>query len=151
MNEATVSGSIAPGPAVGLGTQRRVQEEDSDDGTKAPDAPKAKEFGLWKNSVLAGAEQRDKKKSKKSNKVAESKSKDRNEMADRHNGENWTIDQLAALGKKLSRPVKDVPSPIKSIRHKDGYTEFSGIDKEILRNKKPNTRKLFLEYNKRYM
>ena len=153
MNETTVSGSIAAGPAVGLGTQRRVQEEDSDDGTKAPDAPKAKEFGLWKNSVLAGAEQRDKKKSKKSNKVAESKSKDRNEMdtpavqsglkkmADRHNGENWTIDQLAALGKKLSRPVKDVPSPIKSIRHKDGYTEFSGIDKEILRNKKPNTRK----------
>ena len=403
MNETTVSGSIAAGPAVGLGTQRRVQEEDSDDGTKAPDAPKAKEFGLWKNSVLAGAEQRDKKKSKK---VAESKrnemdirlvesalnkmfanpskksiaktipeqwilvgqsikeqkltkkqivkmfeqleqnrldenvfsgikqyissawnslshledtasvknfetlynqaaeklkaatggdagvmkyiekyrtfaksnpvthaiviavilaaagvamgagaaatgaavglltaaenlvrgktalksikhgvmagglvwgvtdllhflhvgggdavhkaldatvddialngssivgatsdvisktgnaargvtqqyaqsssmheSKDRNEMdtpavqsglkkmADRHNGENWTIDQLAALGKKLSRPVKDVPSPIKSIRHKDGYTEFSGIDKEILRNKKPNTRK----------
>ena len=254
MNETTVSGSIAAGPAVGLGTQRRVQEEDSDDGTKAPDAPKAKEFGLWKNSVLAGAEQqRDKKKSKKvaesldeergkmssfrqniisqqeqvmkniardpslddaqreylmmindpkgivfrasyssfpkgqaareqvldqiskkynidskhleqadqmymmkslnEQDVIESKSEDRNEMdtpavqsglkkmADRHNGENWTIDQLAALGKKLSRPVKDVPSPIKSIRHKDGYTEFSGIDKEILRHKKPNTRK----------
>jgi hypothetical protein len=135
MNETTVSGSIAPGPAVGLGTQRRVQEEDSDDGTKAPDAPKAKEFGLWKNSVLAGAEQRDKKKSKK---VAESKSEERNEMDDPN---DLTIDQLAVLGKKLSRPVKDVPSPIKSIRHKDGYTEFSGIDKEILRNKKPNTRK----------
>lgn len=253
MNETTVSGSIAAGPAVGLGTQRRVKKEDSDDGTKAPDAPKAKEFGLWKNSVLAGAEQRDKKKSKKvaesldeergkmssfrqniisqqeqvmkniardpslddaqreylmmindpkgivfrasyssfpkgqaareqvldqiskkynidskhleqadqmymmkslnEQDVIESKSEDRNEMdtpavqsglkkmADRHNGENWTIDQLAALGKKLSRPVKDVPSPIKSIRHKDGYTEFSGIDKEILRHKKPNTRK----------
>ena len=135
MNETTVSGSIAPGPAVGLGTQRRVQEEDSDDGTKAPDAPKAKEFGLWKNSVLAGAEQRDKKKSKK---VAESKSEERNEIDD---SDDLTIDQLAALGKKLSKPVKNVSSLIKSIRHKDGYTEFSGIDKEILRNKKPNTRK----------
>jgi hypothetical protein len=138
MNETTVSGSIAAGPAVGLGTQRRVQEEDSDDGTKAPDAPKAKEFGLWKNSVLAGAEQRDKKKSKK---VAESKSEDRNEMdtpavqsglkkmAARHNNENWTKEQLADLGRRLAA--------VKTTR-KNGYTEFNGIDKAIIRSKKVN-------------
>ena len=135
MNETTVSGSIAAGPAVGLGTQRRVQEEDSDDGTKAPDAPKAKEFGLWKNSVLAGAEQRDKKKSKK---VAESKSEERNEMdtpavqsglkkmAARHNNENWTKEQLADLGRRLAS--------VKTTR-KNGYTEFNGIDKAIIRSK----------------
>jgi len=135
MNETTVSGSIAAGPAVGLGTQRRVQEEDSDDGTKAPDAPKAKEFGLWKNSVLAGAEQRDKKKSKK---VAESKSEDRNEMdtpavqsgskkmAARHNNENWTKEQLADLGRRLAA--------VKTTR-KNGYPEFKGIDKAIIRSK----------------
>ena len=138
MNETTVSGSIAAGPAVGLGTQRRVQEEDSDDGTKAPDAPKAKEFGLWKNSVLAGAEQRDKKKSKK---VAESKSEERNEMdtpavqsglkkmAARHNNENWTKEQLADLGRRLAS--------VKTTR-KNGYTEFNGIDKAIIRSKKVN-------------
>lgn len=138
MNETTVSGSIAAGPAVGLGTQRRVQEEDSDDGTKAPDAPKAKEFGLWKNSVLAGAEQRDKKKSKK---VSESKSEDRNEMdtpavqsglkkmAARHNNENWTKEQLADLGRRLAA--------VKTTR-KNGYTEFNGIDKAIIRSKKVN-------------
>jgi hypothetical protein len=37
---------------------------------RAPDAPKASTFGLWKNSILAGAEQRDKKRAKK--KVTES-------------------------------------------------------------------------------
>jgi hypothetical protein len=84
MNETTVSGSIAAGPAVGLGTQRRnqgVYSEETEDGTKAPDAPKAKEFGLWKNSVLAGAEQRDKKKSKKS--IKENNSLDQSLMEGR--------------------------------------------------------------------
>ena len=88
MNEmATTSGAVAT-VATPLGsTQRRdasvYSEQKSDDcnvcncdpckckdtndsdGTRAPDAPKAKEFGLWKNSVLAGAEQRNKKKSVK--------------------------------------------------------------------------------------
>ena len=143
MNEATVSGSIAPGPAVGFHTQRRdrdqgVYSEDSDDGTKAPDAPKAKEFGLWKNSVLAGAHQRDTKKSKK---VSESKSEEHNEigtphiqkllknMAARHNNENWTKEQLADLGRRLAS--------VKTTR-KNGYTEFDGIDKAIIRSKKVN-------------
>ena len=84
MNETTVSGSIAAGPAVGLGTQRRNQDvysEETDDGTKAPSAPKAKEFGLWKNSVLAGAEQRDRKKSKKS--IKENKGLDQSLMEGR--------------------------------------------------------------------
>jgi hypothetical protein len=139
MNETTVSGSIAVGPAVGLGTQRRVQEEDSDDGTKAPDAPKAKEFGLWKNSVLAGAEQRDKKKSKK---VSESKSEDRNEMdtpavqsalkkmAARHGDEKWSKEQLANLGKRLSS-VKPKSKNVNELEYGAGQRQLNLAEENI--------------------
>ena len=86
---ATSSGSVAEVSQPMMSTQRRVnpsiytnQASKSDDhcpeckcnpcecheaSRKAPTAPKAKEFGLWQNSVLAGKAQKDKKTKKETN------------------------------------------------------------------------------------
>lgn len=86
---ATSSGSVAEVSQPMMSTQRRVnssiyanQASKSDDhcpeckcnpcecheaSRKAPTAPKATEFGLWQNSVLAGKAQKDKKTKKETN------------------------------------------------------------------------------------
>ena len=89
---ATSSGSVATVSQPMMATERRVNpsiyaNQDSkptkmddhcpeckcnpcechEESRKAPTAPKAKEFGLWQNSVLAGKAQKDKKKSKATN------------------------------------------------------------------------------------
>ena len=86
------------------------------DGTKTPQSPNVSEFGLWKNSALIGQEQREKKK-KKSVKESE---------------------DLAWDDPDLEKARKLITS-----KKKDGYTEFKGIDKAILKlkSKNKNTRK----------
>ena len=90
-------------------------EGNSVDGTKTPDAPKVSEFGLWKNSALAGQEQREKKKSKKQ--VSEGE-----DLA-------WDDPDLVKARKLISA------------KKKDGHTEFKGIDKAVSKMKDKNTRK----------
>ena len=89
---ATSSGSVATVAQPMMATERRINPsvyanqgskpakmddhcpeckcnpcECHEESRKAPDAPKAKEFGLWQNSVLAGKEQKSKKTKKKTN------------------------------------------------------------------------------------
>ena len=89
---ATSSGSVATVAQPMMATERRINPsvyanqgskpakmddhcpeckcnpcECHEESRKAPDAPKAKEFGLWQNSVLAGKEQKSKKVKKKTN------------------------------------------------------------------------------------
>lgn len=90
---------------------------------KAPDAPKASTFGLWKNSVLAGAEQRDKKRAK--SKVKESKSKEKiDEISSKLAG-----DYYGAATKKHVDKVGMRPNMYNRIEKDMGTKRKQGMDR----------------------
>lgn len=157
---ATVSGSVATVATPIGSTQRRnpsvyseekssgchicqcdpckCDETKDSDGTKAPDAPKAKEFGLWKNSILAGSEQK-KKKAKSSVKEDKNITEWREESEWKKSDNKDPRGKVTHMSDVARRKTEKEPGI--TVTDKDGYKEFSGIDDFILKNMKPNTRK----------
>jgi hypothetical protein len=111
---------------------------------RAPDAPAVSNFGLWKNSILAGKEQKAKKKAAVKESVTDynppSQGGTRKELLAKLRSAKTAAERsdLATRARKAGASQDELMSAqsghVKT-KKRDGHTEFKGMDAAILRSK----------------